>query len=258
MRNGRQKTGDGREFFTKNAICGKTLDLHGRIERNPAWVANEVVYATFAEAAQLRVPKFVILPDNGEWLFGSEVLPKRCPLPMDANIRQLSEQGSNRNQLARALLLDLALLNSDRRLHNILLDEDQLLWFYDHDKSLLGDGKPPGELGDLGRLHPDTLPNKLHDFVGDYLQSVECNSVVFTPENWEVVLQEFQALPFDLRHLDEAVARMPGDWLTKEQQEAMRTFLPKWWRALKELFGDRDARQTITQVLAKRGLFQGH
>jgi hypothetical protein len=252
------KLKDGRKFCTKTTKCRKALDRHHRNERNPAWLANEVVYASFANAAALRMPESLILDYQGEKVFGSEVLPTRRPLDREANIKQLSEQEDNRIQLVRALLLDLALLNSDRTLPNILLDEKQLLWFYDHEKALLGDGKRPqcGQ-GDLGRLDPNTLPGKLHDFIRDYLVSVECNSVVFTPENWDILLQEFQALPLDLRYLDEAVAKMPSDWLTNEQPEAMRAFLPKWWLALKQLFDDRNARVRIIQILKERRFYQG-
>lgn len=95
MRTGYQKTDDGREFHTKNTVCQKILNGDGRIERNPSWVANEIVYATFGDAAQLRMPEIRILTANGELVFGSEVLKTRRPLPKDANMSHLVMQENN-------------------------------------------------------------------------------------------------------------------------------------------------------------------
>src|SRR5438105_10610905 len=123
-------------FYLKGTLCPKKKGQH-----NPIWLANEIVYAAFAEAAHLRMPAVCLLSYHGSYYFGSESLPGRNTLEaLKPNLTTVMQIGDNLAQLVRAFLLDLALLNSDRTIKQVLVDKDGLLWFIDHDKSLWGDG----------------------------------------------------------------------------------------------------------------------
>jgi hypothetical protein len=98
---------DGKLFVGKNDHCRKS-----RGNRNTAWLVNEIVAAQYAVSAGLRVPDLRLLTAEGREYLGSEFLPGRLPLRA-GNVTKLFGC-DNQTQLTRALLLDLALLNSDR------------------------------------------------------------------------------------------------------------------------------------------------
>src|SRR5713226_9351600 len=131
------RTADERIFLGKNTLCTKRPG-----EQYPTWLANEIVFAEFARTATLRTPDLRLLENRDFTFLGSEVLSDRKCLDSAAVIADLFTE-TNRSQLIRALLLDLALLNNDRTHKNVLRDRDGSLWFVDHDKSLWGDGLSP-------------------------------------------------------------------------------------------------------------------
>lgn len=215
------KTRDGRKFVAKNTLCPK---ISG--ERNPTWLVNEIVYWKFACLFEVRIPHAALLTVNHEEYFGSKFVPTRSRVCNSNELKQLTDRiPENLTQLTRALLLDLALLNSDRELWNVLLDAvDCRLWFIDHDKSLWGDGQTPP--GDLGRIDLNILDQKFTDYIGDYLPSPEANALVWNKTNWPSVLQELKSLYFDIANFRAARADVPESWLTPLNWKRMEDFYP--------------------------------
>lgn len=108
---------DGRIFCAKNHKCPKR---QGTI--NTVWLANEAVYYGFAKLSGLKIPDAALLLWEREVLFGSEKRNGRAELQDKRALSGIVEQqAENHIQLTRALLLDLALLNSDREASAILL-----------------------------------------------------------------------------------------------------------------------------------------
>jgi hypothetical protein len=229
-------------------------------EDNPTWIANEVVFAHFGRAADLRMPNTRFLRNDGRLYFGSEMVAGRDPLRDPGRaLEKLTDQ--NRDQLTRAVLLGLALLNSDRTAGNTLIDSRGAFWFYDHDKALWGDGRPaapanPGELpGDLGRLNPSTLGAKFADYLGDYLclRFPQATDAVFAGQNWSSVVGAFKSLPLSLKVLAEARHELPGpSWLSDNLFSAMETFLPIWWKQLGDYFDKERAASRLLQALREQ------
>jgi hypothetical protein len=238
---------DGRKFVAKNTWCPKVNFK----QRNPVWLVNEIVYWEFAQVAKLKVPCAKLLIHDDEYYFGSEFVTSRIRVSGSSALNNLFN-GENKVQLVRALLLDLALLNSDRQLWNILVDAERNLWFIDHDKSLWGDGREPP--GDLGRISPCTLSLKLSDYVGDYLASQEANNLIWNKKIWPLVLQKLEALPLEITILQNARDKVPTDWMSSELWRRMEDFLPLWWDNLHCFFERCDALDRIVNILQNRGL----
>ena len=243
---------DGRRFFAKNSLRKKTL---GR--DRPAWLVNEIVYWRFAVQASLRIPCARLLEYEGECYFGSEVVPS------GRSVRNTSELiarfgGENRRQLVRALLLDLTLLNNDRRIWEFLTDTHNELWLVDHDQSLWGDGDHPSDAypGDLGRIDYAILDHKFGHYIGDYLECPEANTLVWRQQNWPLIRSEMASLPLDTTVLRRAKEEdVPGSWLPPDLWDMMEDFLPRWWERLYTLFEREDALAQIVANLRQRGLF---
>lgn len=139
---------DGRQYFAKSTDCPKVSG-----SRNATWVANELIYYLIAQKSGLRMPQSCLIEYHASLYFGSEYIPGRVAIRKDEadGNRRLDEictgHSAEAECLCRALLLDLALLNSDRKPWNILVDSNaspETLYFFDHDKALLGDGKDNG------------------------------------------------------------------------------------------------------------------
>ena len=83
----RATTSDGKTYHTKSILCRK-----GKYECkvNPTWVANEVVYGTYAEAAGLRIPNWRLIDYGGATYFGSEMRAGRNAVK-DDDVGRLSE-----------------------------------------------------------------------------------------------------------------------------------------------------------------------
>jgi hypothetical protein len=226
-------------------------------ERNPTWLLNEFTFAEIAAASKLQMPRLVPLRCNRELFLGSELIANRRCLKNASIIGELFAN-QNRVQLARALLLDLALLNSDRTHKNTLCDDSGSLWFVDHDKSLWGDGRPPTEFpkpGDLDRLNPKTLVGKFNDYLGDYLAFREANALVFTQQNHDLILGQFRTLRLDLGLLAKARAKLPVDWVADENFNKMVSFLPVWWERLQNFIEAKDSIERLTGILRDRERF---
>src|ERR1035438_5808890 len=135
--------GSGMWFYAKTSKCPKK-----RGEHNATWLGNELIYYCVASYSDLKMPHSCILDVEDELVWGSEDQFGR------EAIRKSEAEGgleladicntslAETRSLARALLLDLGLLNSDRQPWNILISgsgQQKELWFFDHDKSLLGE-----------------------------------------------------------------------------------------------------------------------
>ena len=216
---------EGRRFYAKTQGCPNT-HLH-----NPTWIANELIYYVIARESCLPMPEAAVLEINGQLCWGSEVLNgrNRIPTPQAARIlREVCQESKDELLgLARALLLDLALLNSDRKPSNMLVsrwgDGRPKLWYFDHDKSLLGDGL---ECKDLARIDPASVTDSK---VSDYFACVEANDLVFDG----LSDKEICGIMGDLALNDDALAlareQCPGEWLSEALFSRLEGFLRSWW-----------------------------
>ena len=228
-REGKVVTNHGRTFYVKTSRCRK---CKCQDRTNPTWIANEVAYSVFANAAGLRIPNVCLIERNCTTCFGSEILADRSNIDRrnPEEIRRLARlaiQPDNLAQVVRATLLDIALLNSDRHANNFLLDRAGLIWFFDHDGCLWGDGYPPEMLGDLGRVFVGAIPEKTPEcWIMDYLKCGSLNRSLWDSGNIQsTVHSELQSLPLDLRFLEEARRIMPRQWLSDSRMRATTEFL---------------------------------
>ncbi|HIE27064.1 TPA: hypothetical protein EYP66_07240, partial [Candidatus Poribacteria bacterium] len=114
-------------FYAKGGYCPKRQGT-----KNYIWLANEIVYWKFASFAGLRMPNVALLRKRKDFFFGSEFCDGRAKLENENALQaSVDRVPDNNTQLTRALLLDIALLNSDRVLSAILKDRNNLLWFID-------------------------------------------------------------------------------------------------------------------------------
>lgn len=243
------RTSDGREYVAKNDFC-----KHSATHHNPMYLVSEVVASEYFEAAGLSVPNRAFLLHNGREYIGSEYLHGRRATS-DGDLSALFRVGKNAEKLTRALLLDLALLNSDRTSANILCSEDKALWFIDFEKGLWGDGRivDGKENGDLYRIDPRNIELKIHDYLGDFLACNAANTLVFDASRWSSVVSAMNSLPLDLKPLEKAERLVPPRWLNTEILQKAKLFLPQWWERLKSFFSGGDACTTFRSLLAKRG-----
>lgn len=243
-------------FYAKGGYCPKRQGT-----KNYVWLANEIVYWKFASLAGLRMPNVALLRDKNNFLFwGSEFCDGRVKLEsenaLQASIDRIPE---NKTQLTRALLLDIALLNSDRVLSAILKDRNDFLWFIDHDKSLWGDGMEKEnetcKSGDLDRVNVKNLADseKIDDFLGDYAPrgAKTINRIVWAQE-WTTILEEFRKLPLDEATFHAACSEVPEGWLPDSLPARMLCFLKEWWSELEELFVQDCFQQRMQDILTKR------
>lgn len=246
-------TKDGKIWCVKAARCRK-CKCKDRV--NPTYVVNEVVYGFYAKAAGLRIPDFCLIKHGGQTYFGSEWKEGRkevnggCQEEVQS-LSQLSVQQANFPQVVRCLLLDVALLNSDRHANNFLIENGSLVWFFDHDGALWGDGYPAEMKGDLWRLSLELIkalpPEK---WFYDYLKSGSLNRKVWHDERIvDEVRRALELLPLDERYLSWAKAEMPPAWLSVERMQATMVFLSEWWSILRAFLQRPDAIDKIRRAV---------
>jgi len=225
---------DSREtlYYAKTAKCPKR-----RGEQNPTWLGNELIYYYVAKLSGLKMPYSCILEVDNELAWGSEYQVGRDPIfesVKDGGLVLAKTCNSSRIEtlsLARSLLLDLALLNSDRQPWNILIsgpEHQKELWFFDHDKSLLGDGR---EDGDLWRIHVE------YDFeqkISDYFACATANQLVFNSLTDREICAIFESLALNPESLRSAFASCPSHWLAASLLSDLERFLLKWWKFIAE------------------------
>jgi hypothetical protein len=241
---------DGKLYIGKNDYCHKSP---GNL--NTAWLANEIVAAEYANAAGLRVPGLRLLRADGRDYLGSEFLRDRVPLRR-GEVRKLFRD-DNQTQLTRALLLDLALLNSDRTAGNTLRDAAGRLWFFDFDKALWGDGREASDQppGDLHRLDLGILDQKFEAYLGDFLGYRDANALAFTAERCRSVVEEFDRLPLDAGGLERAKGQVPESWRDDNLFRRLAVFLVEWWSRLRDFIHGSGACSSLRTLLSKRGRF---
>jgi len=240
-------------FYAKGGYCPKRQGT-----KNYIWLANEIVYWKFASFAGLRMPNVALLRKRKDFFFGSEFCDGRAKLENENALQaSVDRVPDNNTQLTRALLLDIALLNSDRVLSAILKDRNNLLWFIDYDKSLWGDGmereNETEKPGDLDRINVKNLPEKVDAFLGDYAprEAKSMNKIVWTQE-WTTIFEEFRKLPLDEATFHIACSEVPEGWLPNPLPKKMLCFLKKWWSELEGLFVQDCFQQKMQDILTKR------
>lgn len=245
------ETTDGRRFCAKNEICPKRASASNRV-----WLANEVVYYAFARRAGLPVPYAAILDLRGQAIWGSELLEAATELGRQRSLRNvITEHSDSLAQLTKALLLDLALLNSDREPSAMLLEPDGRLWFVDHDKSLWGDGMERINqtpcAGDLERINLANLPAATENFVGDYLHCGSANAIVWSQDT-QTVGAAFDSLPLSTDVFQEGCADIPAGWMPQDSVRRMQEFLPAWWDTLHRFLAQPNSQWHIQDILLRR------
>lgn len=250
---------DETKYFGKNTLCPKRKAV-GRLgnDINPLWIVNEFTYSHIARKSQLRMPLSDKFEYEGEWYFISEMLDHRTPLKGRKRLGDLFND--NREQLTKGILLDLALLNSDRTCGNILCDDQGLIWFYDHDKSLWGDGRSSetdayGKQGDIDRYNPIGLREGFERFLGDYINArfYDANALVFNNQEWLEIRDTFESLSLDIASIEESRSLLPNEsWLSDELHLLMKEFLRNWWGQLRLFFSDSSNRTKLIQILSMR------
>jgi hypothetical protein len=225
---------DGRQYFAKSTECPNV-----RSSRNPTWVANELIYYLIAQRSGLPMPRSCLIEYQTSLYFGSEYIPGRDAIRQNEAYgnRRLDEICTNHpaeaESICRALLLDLALLNSDRKPWNILVDSNsslKTLYFFDHDKALLGDGKDNGDLWRIRLNYP--LLEKSHD----YLACSGANRVVASRLSDQEVFGIFNSLKLDSSVFPDVRSLCPPEWLSSSLLEELFKFLERWWSSLRKKF----------------------
>jgi len=251
------KDDQGRLYYAKTPSCPK---IHGT--ENPTWLANELIFYSIAKESGLNMPFSAVIKVDHKLCWGSEYVRGRDALKM-----QESEGGeilcriceSSRHQLlglARALLLDVALLNSDRKPWNVLVSRDggtEALYYFDHDKALLGDGREPGDQppGDLARIDPAAA---IADWkVRDYLACTAANSVVLVGTSDDELRNVFDSLALTSDSLDAAKHACPEAWLSEGLYSRLRDFLLKWWSFLRSKLSDAPPRGYLSRICSNFG-----
>ncbi len=226
---------EGRFFYVKTDYCLK------RQESNPTWLANELLFYEVAKHNSLRMPFSSILEIDGRLYWGTEFRYDRSTLQTETSSRAELLAIACRSHrelvaLCRALLLDVALLNSDRQPWNILADQVDIqprLWFFDHEKSLLGDGKEAADSpsGDLGRIHPDSISDRK---LRDYCACDHINRFVVSGLTDVEICEMFVSLDLTGSVLRLAKAKCPQSWLSVELFSRLESFLQAWWHHLRD------------------------
>lgn len=239
------QTPDGSIFIGKNNYCKKT-------KANTNWLVNEIIAAEYAKASQVRVPNIRLLSCNNTAYLGSHFISNRMALTDGEISKRCTE--SEIPHLIRALLLDLALLNSDRTAGNTLCDESGLLWFYDYDKSLWGDGKELPS-GDLYRLDTSIIEVKFEAYLGDFLCYQEANKIAFIEDRDNQITENFDSLKLTLEPLNQSIANIPSEWMNEDLIRRLAVFLPLWWERLRIFFDNSNGPSRLRTILRQRSKF---
>ncbi|MGC1320752.1 MAG: hypothetical protein WA849_01085 [Candidatus Udaeobacter sp.] len=230
--------------------------IHGT--ENPTWLANELVFYSIAKDSGLNMPFSAVIEVEHELCWGSEYVKGRDAVRRNESegeeiLRRISEE--SRHQLlglARALLLDVALLNSDRKPWNMLVSRsgDSVgLCYFDHDKSLLGDGRESRAhpRGDLARIDAIAVADWK---VRDYLACTAANRVVLDGSTNDELREVFASLALNSDSLDAAKHACPEAWLSEVLYSRLRKFLLEWWRFLRSKLLDSAPRDYFSKVLS--------
>lgn len=240
---------DGRLYYGKNQRCQKTGAT------NPAWIANELIYYVIAKRSGLKMPFGTVLDLSGTLCWGSEYLPGRISIHKmggpngkltDPLLREACDGSPGELRgLAKALLLDVALLNSDRQPWNILGSRTSgglELFFCDHDKSLIGDGQEPNRGGDLGRI---SIPAVTDEKLGDYLKCETANDIVLGGLSDADFVDLFLELDLNDASLAAARTKCPVGWMSDDIYDRLCSFLREWWRHVHEGLEEKGAQQFL-------------
>jgi hypothetical protein len=231
---------EGRLFFAKSQFCKKSKGI------NPSWLANELFYYVIATRSGLRMPFASILEVDGQPYWDSEYKVGRDSLFEIAKHSKSKPEHllrdackGSRDQLAslmRCLLLDVALLNSDRTTWNILANRSGApteLWYVDHDKCLLGDALEANHVpaGDLGRVDPvwATLDTK----VKDYLACPTANDLILDSITDQEAREIFLSLDLSSGAVASADTNCPSNWRSAILRRRQDQFLSTWWPFLR-------------------------
>lgn len=225
---------DGRYFYAKTGAEG--------VGQNSVWLGNECIYYGIAARSGLRMPAAAILTLEEALFWGSEYVEGRDSLfELVGGGNHMRESGELLKQLctksdavvadmAKALLLDVALLNNDRQPWNVLSWRDVAhsdVFFFDHEKTLVGDGI---EASGLMRVSEAALSDLK---IGDYLQCIDANRVVLARVDEAALRRVFYSLVLTDEALTDALNDCPDVWVNSQAKQALKNFLPRWWAYLR-------------------------
>ena len=247
------KDGEGRLYYAKTPSCPKICGTE-----NPTWLANELFFYSIARESGLNMPFSAVIKVDHKLCWGSEYVKGRDVLQWhesEGGQELLRICEGSRLQLlglARALLLDVALLNSDRKPWNMLVSRNSdgdALCYFDHDKALLGDGREPGDRppGDLGRIDSAAIADGK---ARHYLAFTAANSVVLYGTSDDELREVFDSLSLSPDSLDSAKHACPETWLSEDLYSRLRDFLLKWWSFLRGKFFDASPRDYLSKILS--------
>jgi hypothetical protein len=229
------ETADGRKFSIKGVHpYAKTAMPH----------AHEVFFHVVADANHVRLPASAVLEVEGIKYWSTEFLPGRESL-VDPVIQRwdstklaliestfVQSEIERRNYL-RGMLLDLALLNSDRPAWNLLGQQVGHLLeitFFDHDRTL---GWRASDV--LTDTLVGTVAQEAARFDG-YRGCQEINHLAFKYSSKEECLAVFRGLDLSDNLLDEARAQIPLEWLKPSDFPARQAAVSTWVKHLQENF----------------------
>lgn len=250
------KDDQDRFYYAKTQSCPKIPGT-----QNPTWLANELIFYSIGRDSALNMPFSAIIKVGHKLCWGSHYVKGRDALRRQESegreiLKRICEE--SRHQilgLARALLLDIALLNSDRKPWNMLVSRNggsEDLCYFDHDKSLLGDGREPSAdpAGDLARIDAASVADWK---VRDYLACSAANKVVLACTSDSDLREIFDSLALNPDALDAAKYACPEGWLSEVLYSRLRQFLLEWWTFLREKLLDGAPRDYLTQILSNPG-----
>jgi hypothetical protein len=242
-----------RFFYAKTQACPKIPGTE-----NPTWLANELIFYSIARDSALNVPFSAIIEVDHKLCWGSQYVLGRNALRKQESeggeiLRTICEESKHQLLgLARALLLDVALLNSDRKPWNVLVSRNggsKDLYYFDHDKTLLGDGREPSAnpAGDLGRIDAASVVDSK---VRDYLACNAANRVVLRCLSDNEVRDVFDSLSLNADSMEAAKNACPKAWLSEDLYSRLRKFLLEWWKFLRAKLHGGAPRDYLTQALS--------
>ena len=118
--------------------------------------------------------------------------------------------------------MDIALLNSDRQPWNVLSQRGSAgdeLFFFDHEKTLLGNGRPGG---DILRVSSAALTEAK---IGDYLQCVDANNAVLERLDKDALDRAFGSLQLTEEVLQLALSECPSEWIDSSRKDCLERLL---------------------------------
>lgn len=242
-------------YFCKNDLCPITKVC------NPIWLINELFCYYQAKKVNLNVPEIKFLHYQNIFYLGFEYLKTRIDIPRSRKkLNKLIENKDNKIQLIKCVLFDMLVLNSDRKLWNVLSDsfENDKLFFIDFDKAIFGNGNK-----DLLRFTA-SFEDKKRDYLTDYLACNEINELIFKEENIELIYEQliylisnfneediFCSYKWDLNNslIDTFIRKYLYSVLNDEKINLIKERMFLWKQFLLDFFSNRENIDVLRKLL---------